>query len=259
MIGQGRIKAIVHYLTKLTHSVDSYRFRFTNVVVNKITRNMKSVPEFQYDLEITTKGEDIPYLWDFFSCKSRHILQDACGMVGFDWNDVYGRLNKTSVNGQEIPIYRDYLPKKFGEELNNRIKNVDKEYIQVSFWCNSEPKTLKLYITYELSDVYTSEGIDADISIYCDRITIDDEPVENLTQDIVETIVGYVSESDLLTNIFSDVVWGFATQYMSLEDCEIWTHTYTYIRNIGDIQVESWDYTSHSTFSSKLCDFMNGD
>jgi hypothetical protein len=259
MIGQGRIRAITHYLTKLTHTVDSYRFKFVNVVVNKLTNNMKVVPEFRYDLEITTKGDDVPYLWDFFNCKSKHILQDASEMLGVEWNDIYGRLNKTSVNGQEIPIYQDYLPEKFGEELNNRIKNVNKEFIQVSFWCNSEVKTLKLYITYELSDVYTSEGIDVDISVYCDRITIDDVPVENLTKDIVETIVGYVNDSDLLTDIFSNVVWDFVTQYMSLEDCEIWTHVHAYVRNIGNIQADSWNYTSHPILSSKLCDFMNGE
>ena len=259
MISQGKVRAVKHYLTALTHNVDSFRFKFVNIVVNKMIRNMKSVPDFQYDLDITTKGDDVPYLWEFFKCTSDYIFKSSCEMVGLDLNDVYGRLNKVSVNGQEIPIYGDYLPKKFGEELNNRIKSAGKKFIQYQFWCNSEPKTLKLYITYELSDVYVSDGINADVSVYCDRITIDDKPVENLTQDIVETIVGYVTESDLLTEIFSNIVWDFVTQYMSLGDCEIWTHTYAYIRNIGDINADSWDYTSHSTFSSKLCDFMNGD
>ena len=35
--------------------------------------------------------------------------------------------------------------------------------------------------------------------------------------------------------------------------------TYTYIRNIGDIKVDDFNYTNQSTFSSKLCDFISGD
>jgi hypothetical protein len=46
---------------------------------------------------------------------------------------------------------------------------------------------------------------------------------------------------------------------MNLGDCEIWTRLYVYIRNIGDIEVNDFDYTNHSTFSSKLCDFISGD
>jgi len=46
---------------------------------------------------------------------------------------------------------------------------------------------------------------------------------------------------------------------MELESCEIWTHTYTYLRNIGDTEVEDTDYIGHSTFSSKMCDFISGD
>jgi hypothetical protein len=39
----------------------------------------------------------------------------------------------------------------------------------------------------------------------------------------------------------------------------LWTHTYPYIRNIGDVEVDDFNYTNHSTFSSKMCDFITGD
>jgi hypothetical protein len=46
---------------------------------------------------------------------------------------------------------------------------------------------------------------------------------------------------------------------MDLESCELWTHTYTFIRNLGGVEVKDFNFTNHSTFSSKLCDFISGD
>jgi hypothetical protein len=82
MISSGQVKGIITYLTKLTHPVDSFRFKFVNVYVdskNNTLSVMLSQPAFviKYDLDITSKEQDIPYLWDFFNCKSKHIIQDA--------------------------------------------------------------------------------------------------------------------------------------------------------------------------------------
>jgi hypothetical protein len=68
-----------------------------------------------------------------------------------------------------------------------------------------------------------------------------------------------MSETDGLRDRLDGIVWNEIAKYMSLEDCEIWTHTYTYLRNIGDIDVDNFNYTNHSTFSSKMCDFISGD
>jgi hypothetical protein len=90
-------------------------------------------------------------------------------------------------------------------------------------------------------------------------VLVDNEPLENITQDLAETIVGYMSEDDNLRVPLDGIVWDEITKYMSLEDCEIWTHTYTYLRNIDDIEVDDFNYVNHSTFSSKMCDFISGD
>jgi hypothetical protein len=116
-----------------------------------------------------------------------------------------------------------------------------------------------LNVSYEVSDVYIDDGITTDISVYCNQVLVDNEPLENITQDLAETIVGYMSEDDNLRVPLDGIVWGEITKYMNLEDCEIWTHTYTYLRNIGDIEVDDFNYINQSTFSSKLCDFISGD
>ena len=83
--------------------------------------------------------------------------------------------------------------------------------------------------------------------------------MENIPQDLAETIVGYMSEYDNLRIPLDDIVWTEITKYMNLGDCEIWTHTYTYLRNIGGVEVSDFNYINQSTFSSKMCDFMTGD
>ena len=68
-----------------------------------------------------------------------------------------------------------------------------------------------------------------------------------------------MGEIDNLREDLDEIVWDNITQYMSLGYCEIWTHTYTNIRNIGDIEVDDFNYINQSTFSSKMCDFISGD
>ena len=68
-----------------------------------------------------------------------------------------------------------------------------------------------------------------------------------------------MTENDNLRMPLDDIVWSEVTKYMDLGDCEIWTHTYTYIRTLGDIEVDDYNYVNQSTFSSKLCSFLSGD
>ena len=116
-----------------------------------------------------------------------------------------------------------------------------------------------LDVTYQVSDIYVDDGLTTDVSVYCGQLLVDGEPLENIPQDLAETIVGYVSEDDKIRQPLDSIVWNNITKYMSLDECDIWTNTYTFIRNIGDVKVEDFNFTNHSTFSSKLCDFISGD
>jgi hypothetical protein len=259
MVNNGQVTGIIKYLTKLTHTVDSFRFRFVNVEVNFITRGKSSRPEIQYDLDITSKQSDIPYIWDFFSCKSKHIIEEGCGMVSLSFDEVFTNLNNIYYNGEKIKRYGGYIPESFVEKVSNDIDQMGPKQIKSHFFCGGEKKELILDVTYKLSDIYIDDGITTDVSVYCSQILVDNEPLENIPQSLAETIIGYISEDDSLRYPLDSIIWDEVTRYMELESCEIWTHTYTYLRNIGDIEVEDTDYIGHSTFSSKMCDFMMGD
>jgi hypothetical protein len=254
-----QIKGLVSYLTRLSHIVDSFKFKFVNVESNYVTRGMKSQPEIQYDLEITPKQSDIPYLWGFFSCKSKHIIADGCEMVGLSWGNVFTNVNNIYYNGKKINRYGGNVPQSFINKISNKIQELGPKQIKTMFFCGNERKQLILNVTYELSDVYIDDGVTTDVSVYCHQALVDGEPLENIPQDLVETIVGYVTEIDDLRSPLDGIVWDEITKYMGLSDCELSTHTYPYIRNIGDVEVDDFNYTNHSTFSSKLCDFISGD
>ena len=253
------IKGLISYLTKLSHIVDSFKFKFVNVEVDKVVKNGEYYPEIRFDLDITPKQEDIPYLWDFFHCKSKHIIQDGCEMVGIDLSEVFSKVNYVYYNGNKIPKYSGYIPDSFVNKISNEIKQTGPKQIKNQFFCGGKKKDLVLDITYELSDMYVDDGITTDILVYCSQASVDGEPLEFIPEDIAETIVGYVSEDDNIRMPLDDKVWSEINKYMDLESCEIWTHTYVYIRNIGDTQIEDFNYVNHSTFSSKLCDFITGD
>ena len=261
----GQIKGMITYLTKLTHTVDSFRFKFVNVEVSEENRhiigNITRQPVFviKYDLEITSKEPDIPYLWDFFSCKSEHIMEDGCGMVSIDWSKIFPEIKDIYYNGEKIRRYGGYIPESFVKNVSEEIQNNIPRQLKSHFFCGGERKEIVLIVNYEVSDIYIDDGITTDISVYCSRILVDGEPLENIPQGLAETIVGYLSEDDSIKNTLDNVIWDEIAKYMNLADCEIWTHTYTYIRNIGDIKIEDFDYTNHSTFSSRLCDFITGD
>ena len=259
MISSGQVKGIITFLTKLTHTVDSFRFKFVNVYVEKTTRIGLSVPLIKYDLEITSKEQDIPYLWDFFNCKSKHIIQDGCEMMSADWAHVYTELGKVYYDGEEIRRYGGEIPDLFTEKISDDIRQIPPKQIKTNFFCGGKKKELVLNVTYELSDIYIEEGVVTNVSVYCSQVLVDGEPLENINQDIAETIVGYMSEDDRLRYPLDGIIWDEIVRYMDLESCEIWTHTYAFIRNLGDIEVEDFNFINHSTFSSKLCDFISGD
>jgi hypothetical protein len=254
-----QIKGVVSYLTRLTHTVDAFRFKFVNIEVGKKIRNQESYPEIQYDLEITPKQSDIPYLWDFFHCKSKHIVQDGCELVGLDWSNVFTKVNDIYYNGERISRYGGDIPQSFIKKVSKDIVENTPKQISTHFFCEGKRKELKLNINVEVSDMYIDDGLQTDVSVYCSQALVDGKPLENMTKDLAETIVGYMSEDDNLRSPLDGIVWSEITQYMDLADCEIWTHTYTYMRNIGNIEIKDFNYTNQSTFSSKLCDFISGD
>jgi hypothetical protein len=258
MDSSSQIKGLVSYLTRLSHIVDSFKFKFVNVEVDKVVRSGNNYPEIRFDLYVTPKQEDSPYLWDFFHCKSKHIIQDGCEMVGLDWSKVFSKLNYVYYNGEKIRKYGGNIPNSFIEKITKDIEELSPKQINTHFFCGGERKTLTLKVNYEVSDIYIDDGLTTDVSVYCSQVLVDNEPLENISQDLAETIVGYMSEDDSLRHDLDVIVWNEITQYMSLEGCEIWTHIYTYLRNIGDVEVESSDYISRSTLSSKMCDFISG-
>jgi hypothetical protein len=259
MDSNSQIKGLVSYLTRLSHIVDSFKFKFVNVEVDKVVRSGNNYPEIRFDLYITPKQEDSPYLWDFFHCKSKHIIQDGCEMVGLDWSKVFSKLNYVYYNGEKISRYGGDIPQSFIKKVSKDIEESTPKQISTHFFCEGERKELKLNINVEVSDMYIDDGITTDVSVYCNEVLVDNKPLENIPKDLAETIVGYISEDDNLRSPLDGIVWDEITQYMDLADCEIWTHTYANIRNIGDIEIEDFNYTNHSTFSSKLCDFISGD
>ena len=259
MDSSSQIKGLVSYLTRLSHIVDSFKFKFVNVEVDKVVKNGDYYPEIRFDLYITPKQEDIPYLWDFFHCKSKHIIQDGCEMVGLDWSQVFTQVKDIYYNGRKSSKYGGDIPQSFINEISNKIQELGPKEVSTYFNCGGTKRKLTLKITYELADVYIDDGITTDVSVYSYQVLVEGEPVENIPQDLAETIVGYMSEVDDLRSPLDDIVWTEITKYMDLGDCEIWTHTYTYLRNIGDVEVYDFNYINQSTFSSKMCDFMTGD
>jgi len=259
MVSNAQISGVVSYLTRLTHTAGAFRFKFVNVDIFKKIKNQQSYPEIHYDLEVTPKQSEIPYLWDFFNCKSNHIVQDGCEMVGIDWSNIFTKVNDIYYNGEKISRYGGDIPQSFINEISNKIQELGPKEVSAYFNCGGTKRKLTLKITYELADVYIDDGITTDVSVYSYQVLVEGEPVENIPQDLVETIVGYMSEVDDLRSPLDDIVWTEITKYMDLGDCELWTHTYTYLRNIGDVEVYDFNYINQSTFSSKMCDFMTGD
>lgn len=258
-----QLKGLLSYLTKLTHTVDQYRVKFINVGINKVTKNGESVDQIVYDLDITPKDNDIPWLWDFFNCKSKHIVQEGCEMVSIDWSVINMKVNDIYYNGEKIKKYGGYIPSWFKTEMVKKIKQSVPNQIKTNFFCvelsKSVTKSLTLNVVYEVVDIYPDDGFVMDVHIYANQVLVDNELIENITPDIAEIISGHVQELGGPTGNLDDIFWTEITNYMDLSDCELWSHTYTYIVSVGGIETDGSDYLAYSTFSSKMCDFMNGD
>jgi hypothetical protein len=179
-------------------------------------------------------------------------------MVGLSWGKVFTKVKDIYYDGRLSSKYGGDIPQSFIQKISNKIQELGPKQISAYFNCGGQRK-LTLNITYELSDVYIDDGITTDVSVYCHQILVEGEPLENIPQDLAETIVGYMNEIDDLRGPLDGIVWDEVTKYMSLGDCEIWTHTYPYIRTIGDVEVNDYNYVNQSTFSSKLCSFLSGD
>jgi len=259
MDNSGQIRGLISYLSKLTHTVDAFRISFGNIEVGKTTRGMQTYDKVKYDLNVVPKKPDTPYLWDFFNCKSKHIIQDGCEMVGLDWSEVFTEVKDIYYNGRKSSKYGGNISKSFSEKITKDIQQLGPKQINTNFFCGGERKTLTLNVNYEVSDIYIDDGITTDVSVYCHQALVDGEPLENIPQDLAETIVGYMSEDDNLRVPLDGIIWAEITKYMNLEDCDLWTHTYTYLRNVGGVEVSDFNYVNQSTFSSKMCDFMTGD
>ena len=255
MITNSEAKGIKLYLERLLHPVKVFNFKFTNIEYELPGGKLV----IEYDLYIQSKQKDITWLWDYFSCKSKHIVEDACNIVGVSYGDVRPIVKLIYVDDFESQRYGGYLSDSFIKKITNDITQISPKQITTHFFCGGERKNLVLNVTYEVSDIYIDDGIQTDVSVYCSEALVDGEPLENITQDLAETIVGYVSEDDNLRFPLDSTIWDEINKYMDLGSCEIWTHTYTFIRNIGDIQIDDFNFTNHSTFSSKLCDFISGD
>lgn len=258
MINISQINGAIKYLTKLIHTVGAFRFKFDNVEYKSNPSNGKIIIE--YDVYVESNQKDVVWLWDYLSCKSKHIVEDACGVVSVSFGDILPVIKHIYVDGFDAGRYGGYIPESFVEKISEGFQNNIPKQIKSYFYCGGTRKEIVLIVNYEVSNIYIDDGLTTDVSVYCSVVLVDNKPLENITQDLAETIVGYLSEDESVTNTLDNVVWGEIARYMDgLDECELWTHTYAYIRNIGDIDIEDFNYVSHSTFSSKLCDFITGD
>lgn len=252
-------KGIKLYLERLTHNIGNYNIRFDDVEF-EIRKDGKI--NIYYDLHVKTKQKDIPWLSSYFDCKSSLILEQACDIVGFDFKNLYKVVKDIYINNFIVPNYEGYIPDSFQEKIKNEVIKKSPKILTRQFFCGNEKKIMKLYVNYDISDIYndSDSGFILDISAYCYKLTIDDKLVENLNQDIVDIIVGYMNEDNEDFKIPGDnVIWDEVSKYMDLSECDLYGHTYAYLRSIGDYWSDSWDYIGKSQFSNRMCDFLMGE
>jgi hypothetical protein len=66
----------------------------------------------------------------------------------------------------------------FLKKISKQIQQIGPKEIKGSFFCESKQKNLTLKIAYELSDVYIDDGFTTDVSVYCNQVLVDEEPLE---------------------------------------------------------------------------------
>ena len=167
-----QIKGLISYLTKLTHTVDAFRVSFGNIEVGKTTRGMQSYAQIKYDLNVTPKQPDSPYLWDFFNCKSKHIIQDGCEMVGLSWAEVFTEVKDIYYNGRLSGKYGGNIPNSFIKKITKDIEQSSPKQINTHFFCGGDKKRLTLKVNYEVSDIYIDDGITTDVSVSYNSTTL---------------------------------------------------------------------------------------
>jgi len=160
---------------------------------------------------------------------------------------------------KKIERYGGYIPKWFEDKAHELFKSNTVKSVESYFYCGNQKRILKLYLRYYGSDMYTDDGIVSNITIDCIGIALDDVLINITNLEILELITGYIIDMDDIIQGLDEAIWEEINKYMKLMDCEIWTHTYVNMGTINDIPIDSYDYVGQSTFSSKMCDFINGE
>jgi hypothetical protein len=252
---QSDANALKIYLTRSTNKVDNFKFNF-DIKESRINGDRLI---FDYDLYINYEQKDIPWLWDYFHCKSNHIIESACEFIGIDFGKVKGALNDTYLGVKKIERYGGYIPKWFEDKAHELFKANTVKSIETYFYCGNQKRILKLYLRYYGSDTYIDDGIVSNITIDCIGIALDGVLINITNEEILELITGYIIEMDYIKQGLDGAIWDEINEYMKLGDCDIWTHTYVNMGTINDIPIDSYDYVGQSTFSNKMCDFINGE
>ncbi len=113
MITNSEAKGIKLYLERLLHPVKMFNFKFTNIEYELSGGKLV----IEYDLYIQSKQKDITWLWDYFSCKSKHIIEDACNIVGVSYGDVRPIVKLIYVDDFESQRFGGYLSDSFIEKI----------------------------------------------------------------------------------------------------------------------------------------------
>ena len=115
---QSDATALKIYLNKSTNKVGSFKFNFD---IKELKINGDRLV-FDYDLYIGYEQKDIPWLWDYFHCKSKHIIESACEFISIDFGKVTGNLKDTYFGVKKIERYGGYIPKWFEDNANELFK-----------------------------------------------------------------------------------------------------------------------------------------
>lgn len=255
MISESKITSLFKFLTKLTNKSGQFIFNF-DIKESRINDDRLI---FDYDLYINYEQKDIPWLWDYFHCKSNHIIESACEFIGIDFGKVKANHNDTYLGAKRIERYGGYIPKWFEDKAHELFKANTIKSVETYFYCGNQKRILKLYLRYYGSDIYIDDGIVSNITLDCIGIALDGVLINITNEEILGMITGYIVEMDTIKQSLDEAIWDEINEYMKLMDCEIWTHTYVNMGTINDIPIDSYDYVSQSTFSSKMCDFINGE
>ena len=131
MITNSEAKGIKLYLERLIHPIKMFNFKFTDVEYELPGGKLV----IEYDLYIQSKQKDIPWLWEYFSSKSKHIVEDACNIVGVSFGDVRPIVKLIYVDDFESQRFGGYLPDSFIEKVSNDIKQNAAKQISTNFFC----------------------------------------------------------------------------------------------------------------------------